>query len=158
MKIGVLSDTHLKRVTDEFEALYRKHLSDKDLIVHAGDVVSLEIVEYLRQKSFHGVSGNMDPPEVQMVLPSKKIVDIGPYKIGLIHGWGPAGGLEERVWAQFRNVDVIVFGHSHHPVNLLREGVLVFNPGTATGYSSRGVHSFGVLDLGDTIRGEIIAL
>lgn len=158
MKIGVLSDTHLKRITDEFETLYKKYLADKDIVLHAGDVVSLEIVEYLGRKRFHGVRGNMDPLEVQGVLPSKKIVEVGPYRIGLIHGWGPAGGLEGRVLSQFREVDVIVFGHSHHPVNLIREGVLLFNPGTATGYSPGGHHTLGVLDLGETVRGEIIEL
>jgi putative phosphoesterase len=60
--------------------------------------------------------------------------------------------------AQFSNVDVIVYGHSHKPVNHIVQGVLLFNPGTASGYSSSGVHSIGILECGDTVKGEIIQL
>jgi len=50
MKIGVLSDTHRGGVTKKFREIYDKYLSDKDLILHAGDVVSTEIVDFLSQK------------------------------------------------------------------------------------------------------------
>ena len=158
MKIGVLSDTHLDRVTEGFREIYDKYLSDKDLILHAGDIVSTDIVDFLRRKEFHGVCGNMDPSNVQRVLPSKKIIKIGRYRIGLIHGWGISSGLEDRIRSEFREVDVIIYGHSHQAVNYERHGILFFNPGTATGYSSSAFHSIGVLELDDTIRGEIIEL
>ena len=158
MKIGVLSDTHLGRVTREFKRIYDRYLSDKDLILHAGDITSTVIVDFLGRKNFHGVYGNMDPLDVRERLPEKEIIELGPYRLGLIHGGGPSAGLEDLVWSEFQNVDVIVFGHSHNAVNYLRDGVLVFNPGTATGFSSLGIHSIGVLELGDTIRGEIITL
>jgi len=133
-------------------------LSDKDVILHAGDIVSTEIVDFLSRKEFHGVHGNMDPPEVKELLPSKKVIELGPYRLGLIHGWGPSAGLGDRIWSEFQRVDVIVYGHSHHAANHIREGVLLFNPGTATGFSSSGIHTIGVLELDDTIRGEIISL
>jgi len=158
MKIGVISDTHLRGITGDFREIYDKYLSDKDVILHAGDFVSTDVVDFLSKKEFHGVRGNMDPVEVKVMLPSKKIVEIGNYRIGLIHGWGPSSGLEDRIWPEFRGVDVIVYGHSHHAVNYVREGVLVFNPGTATGFSSNGTHSIGAFELGDTIRGEIIRI
>lgn len=158
MTIGVISDTHLGRVTREFEQIYDRYLSDKDLILHAGDITSTVIVDFLSRKDFHGVYGNMDPYDVRDMLPDKKVIELGPYRLGLIHGGGPATGLEERVWSEFQNVDVIVYGHSHKAVNHIREGVLVFNPGTATGFSSSGIHSIGILELDDTIHGEIIVL
>jgi hypothetical protein len=67
-------------------------------------------------------------------------------------------GLEERIWGEFQNVDVIVYGHSHHNANHLRDNVLLFNPGTATGYSSSGTHSIGILELDQRIRGKIITV
>ncbi|MBW1703875.1 MAG: metallophosphoesterase family protein [Deltaproteobacteria bacterium] len=158
MKIGVISDTHLGRVTREFEQIYDRYLSDKDLVLHAGDITSAVIVDFLRRKDFHGVYGNMDPYDVRDMLPDKKVIELGPYRLGLIHGGGPSAGLEERVWSEFQNVDVIVYGHSHKAVNHIRDGVLVFNPGTATGFSSSGIHSIGILELDDTIHGEIIRL
>ncbi len=156
IKIGVLSDTHLHGVTREFREIYDKYLSDKDIILHAGDLVSTDIVDFLSGKDFHGVYGNMDPVEVKELLPAKKIIELGPYRLGITHGWGSSVGLEGRIRPEFQNVDVIVYGHSHHPVNHVKEGVLLFNPGTATGFSSDGTHTIGILELGDTIHGDII--
>ena len=158
IKIGVLSDTHLYRVSLELKEIYKKHLTDMDFVLHAGDVCSLDIVEFLEKHNFHGVSGNMDPLEVKAKLPDKKIVEIGPYKIGLIHGWGSPEGLEDRVFGEFTGVDVIVFGHSHRALCQKKEGVLLFNPGTATGPSLKDGHSIGILELTDQISGRIIRL
>ena len=158
MKIGVLSDTHLHEVSKEFAEIYDKYLSDKEMILHAGDVVSPEVLDFLNAKDFHGVYGNMDPLEVKRLLPERKVVNLAGYRIGIIHGWGRSDGLEDRILPLFHNVDVIVYGHSHVASNYARDGILLFNPGTATGYSSSGEHSIGVLELGDTVRGEIITL
>jgi hypothetical protein len=59
---------------------------------------------------------------------------------------------------QFPDVDVIVYGHSHRPVNHIRNGILCFNPGTATGFSRNGEHTIGILELGDTLRGRIVVV
>jgi len=158
MKIGVLSDTHLHQVTGEFVGIYDRYLSDMDLILHAGDVVSPEIIDFLNAKDFHGVCGNMDSKAVKRLLPEKKVIHSSGYKIGLIHGWGRSDGLEDRIRPLFQQVDVIVYGHSHIASNHVKNGILFFNPGTATGYSASGEHSIGVLELGETVRGEIIDL
>ena len=158
MKIGVLSDTHLYQVTPKFADIYRTYLSDADMILHAGDVVSPDIVAFLEKNVFHGVQGNMDPLEVKALLPDKKIVAVGRHRLGIIHGWGSANGLEDRIFPLFPNVDVIIYGHSHIAANHVRAGVLFFNPGTATGYSASGVHSIGILEVGDAVQGRIITI
>jgi putative phosphoesterase len=135
-----------------------KYLSDKDVILHAGDVVSPDIIHFLNAKNFHGVYGNMDPREVKQFLPDKKVINLGDYRIGLIHGWGGSDGLEDRILPLFNGVDVITYGHSHLASNHIRDGVLFFNPGTATGYCSSGAHTIGVLELGDAIQGKIITV
>jgi putative phosphoesterase len=156
MRIGVLSDTHLARVTGSFRDIFEQFLLDVDAILHAGDFVSAEIVTFLKRKNFYGVYGNMDPIEVRKMLPGKTLVGLAGYRVGLIHGWGPSGGLEERIWAEFDRPDVIVYGHSHRAANHMRDGVLFFNPGTATGFTSSKVHSIGLLELDDGIHGEIV--
>ena len=158
MKIGVLSDTHLHRLTRDFRDILDQYLWDVDLIFHAGDFVSAEIVEFLSRKNFHGVHGNMDPIEVKEILPEKKRVQVGPYRIGLIHGDGPSTGLEERIQFEFQNVDAIVYGHSHRAANHVKDGILFFNPGTATGFSFSKYHSVGILEVSETLRGEIIPI
>ena len=158
MRIGVLSDTHLHRVSRDLREIMDHHLSQVDVLFHVGDYTSPVVMEFLSSKNFHGVYGNMDPLGIRAVLPEKKIVELGGFRFGLIHGWGSSAGLEEKVLGQFTDVDVIVYGHSHKPMNDVVQGVLLFNPGTASGYSSYGVHSIGILECGDTVKGEIIDL
>jgi putative phosphoesterase len=128
-----------------------------DAILHAGDYVSAAVVDFLGKWPFHGVHGNMDCGEIKERLPRKQIVTFGEHRIGLIHGWGSAGGLEERIAVGFEGVEVIVYGHSHRPANHLREGVLMFNPGSTTGPFLGGDHSFGILELDDRVRGRIVS-
>lgn len=154
--IGVLSDTHLRQVTRDFLHIFEHYLGDTDLILHAGDVVSPDIIDLLSAGAFQGVAGNMDPPILRESLPEKKIIQVAGYRVGLIHGWGSPEGLEDRIGPLFGQVDVIVYGHSHVAANHSRNGILFFNPGTATGYSPSGEHSIGILELGETIRGRII--
>jgi putative phosphoesterase len=158
MRIGVLSDTHLRRVGRDFKIIYDQYLRDVDIILHAGDFTASDVVVFLSKKPFHGVQGNMDSLEVKVSLPEKKVIEVGGYRIGLIHGWGSSEGLEERITGEFHGVDAIVFGHSHKPANHLREGILFFNPGTTTGFSSKGIHTLGILECSDVLHGEIIAI
>jgi putative phosphoesterase len=158
IRIGVISDTHLLRVSRDLKYIFETYLADKDLILHAGDIVSEEVIDFFQGRALHAVFGNMDPFEVQRRLPAKSVVEAGAYRIGLIHGWGPSAGLEDRIAAEFTDVDIVVYGHSHDAANHLRSGVLFFNPGTATGYAASGIHSIGILELDDGIAGEIIPL
>ena len=55
-------------------------------------------------------------------------------------------------------MDVIVFGHSHSPVNELRDGILFFNPGSPTDKIFAKYNSYGILTINKEIKGEIIRL
>jgi hypothetical protein len=57
VKIGVISDTHLREVSSALMDIYESYFSDVEMIFHAGDLVSLEIAEYLSQKPLHVVQG-----------------------------------------------------------------------------------------------------
>ena len=157
LKIGVLSDTHLTRVNRDFERVYAEQFSGVDIILHAGDFVSPEIVEFFSTDNFHGVHGNMDTDEVREMLPFKKVLNLDIHRIGLIHGWGAPNGLEDRIKAEFENVNIVVYGHSHHRANHIRDGILFFNPGSAFGPSRFGQNSIGILEVNDTdVKGTII--
>jgi putative phosphoesterase len=155
-KIGILSDTHLKRLNDKLEEIYRKYLFDMDIVIHAGDYVSVDVVEFLNRDNFHGVQGNMDSYEVRQILPDKKVIEVGSHRIGIIHGWGSKDGLEEKIRNEFKEVDIIVYGHSHSAANHVKDGILFFNPGTAIGYSTSGPHTIGILEIDDIVKGKIV--
>jgi putative phosphoesterase len=151
MRIGVLSDTHVRSVDDVPQQILAA-LDEVDLIVHSGDFVTKAVLDGLKQLGeVRAVRGNMDSEELKRLLPEKDLLTIEGKRIGIIHGWGAPFGIEDRVRGRFDDVDIIIFGHSHHARNKTKEGVLFFNPG-------RAQDSFGILTIDEEVRGEIIKL
>jgi putative phosphoesterase len=147
--IGVLSDTHARSLA-EISPRILDTFSGVDLIVHAGDLVSRSVLDGLKRlKEVRAVRGNMDSYDLALLLPQKELLYVGGRRIGITHGTGSPFGIVKRVRAMFEEVDVIIYGHSHTAQNKVVDGVLFFNPGTAR-------RSFGLLTIGDEIRGEII--
>lgn len=158
MKIVVLSDSHTDSI-DSLPSRILDELSGADLIVHAGDYTGTKLVEELRRRgNFKGVHGNMDPPEIKQQLPAVETVVVGGLRIGVNHPseGGMVFGIEERVGAKFRDVDAIIFGHTHRTKNEHRNGVLYFNPGSATGTFPATAKTFGIITVGKEMRGEIL--
>jgi putative phosphoesterase len=154
MKIGVLSDTHLNQVTPALEKIMAECFRDIDLLIHAGDMVGLAVYRFLTALPLEAVQGNMDEFPLRKELPYKKTLHLGGFRIGLLHGWGSALGLEERVRREFPEADAIVYGHSHIPANHWSGGQFFFNPGSTFGSGRRP--TVGLLQLGSQLTGEII--
>jgi putative phosphoesterase len=133
--IGVISDTHIRRSEGPLERLLTGQLADADVIIHAGDHSEPAVVDYLEfidQRDYYGVAGNMDAGVLSSRLPPTRVVELGGVTFGIVHGWGSALGMENRVASAFSIVpDVIVFGHSHHSLVEQRGGLLLVNPGSA---------------------------
>ena len=128
-----------------------------DLILHAGDLISLQVLEAFKGKEVIAVAGNNDPPEVREKLPVKEIISIHHFKIGLTHGWGFPVSPERKLTPLFKGVDCIVFGHSHWAANHRTNGVLYFNPGSFSGgILALWRRSIGLLTIDREIRGHII--
>jgi hypothetical protein len=160
MKVGVLSDTHLREPSDQFIKAVERVFGEVKHILHCGDYVDPSIIEALQARGWEviGVAGNMDSHSIHRMLPSKRKVTLGGRTIGIIHGWGPPQGLEEKVVQSFDDVDVVVFGHTHRPFWGRVRGVWVLNPGAACGWGSPKGPSAGILDLDDGVEGRIISL
>jgi len=160
VKLCVISDTH----TDSIDNLPRRvldELSGADMIIHAGDFTTKPLVDALRKIGpFRGVYGNIDGPDVRKELPAIDTLQAGDFIIGLNH---PAEGgspvtLEQRLRPKFPGVQAIIHGHSHRTKNDFRDGVLWFNPGSATGTFPATKKTYGILMVDKEIRGEIITL
>jgi len=158
MKIGVISDTHLTASDDRLEKIVGDHFQDVDVILHAGDIVDLEVLDAFGDRKVYAVSGNMDPDPVRQLFPEKRVLKIEGRRIGLIHGWGSPNGLEEKILQEFEDVACIVYGHTHRAVNEMRDGVLFFNPGSPTDRRFAKHNSVGILEIGEEIVGTIIDL
>jgi uncharacterized protein len=131
--IGVISDTH-GLLRDEAVA----ELRGCDLILHAGDVGNLGIIERLaRIAPVRAVRGNTDDDATVQALPETDVIDLTSPNGGVsTDGRGPLAYLMhghreldlDPVAAGFR---VLVHGHTHEPLVSERDGVLFFNPGSA---------------------------
>jgi len=149
LKIGVISDTHVRTV-DEIPEKIRQALVEVDLIVHAGDFTARAVLDGLKTiGDVKAVAGNMDSVEIKGLLPLQELFVINGKKIGLIHGWGGPWGIADRIRDKFADVDLIIYGHSHQSRKQFIRGSLLFNPGRAR-------DSFGLITIGDEIKAEII--
>jgi putative phosphoesterase len=148
----VLADTHLQgtslrpgRRARLLDALWSR-LAGADAILHAGDLLDASVLELLGETApVHAVLGNNDRSLVGL-LPLTRLVEIGGVPIGMIHDSGPAKGRARRMRRRFPECDVVVFGHSHAPVNEIGEdGQILFNPGSPTQRRAQPIHTIGEL-------------
>jgi putative phosphoesterase len=158
MKIGVISDTHLHNYSLELKRIVDTYFGDVDMVMHAGDIVEMEVLDAFLTKKIEVVAGNMDPASVRNHFPVKKIIKVEAFKIGLIHGWGSPVGLENRISNEFTEIDCLVYGHTHYPVNQIINGVLFFNPGSATEKRFTKRNTVGILEISERIMGKLIEI
>ncbi|ODA39398.1 metallophosphoesterase family protein [Desulfosporosinus sp. BG] len=148
MRIAVLSDTHL-RVGKSLPRFVWEHLTEVDMIIHAGDLTHMGLLEELASIApVRAVRGNCDGWDVS--LPDRDVIECGAWKIGLVHGnVGKGNSTPDRAYAEFKEtpVNLIVFGHSHTPFMEWRNGILLFNPGSPTDKRREPQYSFGLLDI-----------
>lgn len=158
IKIGVISDTHLDGYDDKMQRKVAEHFSDADIILHAGDMVDLNVLKMFGEKEVKAVCGNMDNYSVREKYPDHQLFDIKGFKFLLIHGWGSPLGLEEKISGQFSDVDCVVYGHTHKPVNHIKGNVMYFNPGSAVDRYFNSSRTIGILEIDKKITGRIISL
>jgi putative phosphoesterase len=157
MKVAVISDTHLAHPTEPFRCHIETFFGDAGIMLHAGDMTSSSVFDYLSNWDLRAVRGNMDDHDLRAALPEKRIETIAGIRIGIIHGWGSPDGIEDRVRDSFSDVDIIVFGHSHMPAKMTNRGIILFNPGSYRGgYARKG--SVGIIEVSENISFHHLAV
>lgn len=158
--VGILSDTHLSKITEPFKTLARTAFDDCDHIIHAGDLTSKAILEIFAGKVIHAVHGNMCSAETMKDLPHMKSIEIEGHTIGLCHGAGPRHNIEERMWALFPEAGCIIYGHTHQAVCHRMGGILFINPGSFQCTSAHGAPaSYAKMEITRTaIKAQLLTL
>jgi uncharacterized protein len=106
-----------------------------DVVIHAGDWVSVELLDALeaRARRLVGVFGNNDGPPLRARLPEVARVELAGVRFAVVHETGAAAGREQRCARAYPDADVLVFGHSHIPWDTTAEnGLRLLNPGSPT--------------------------
>jgi hypothetical protein len=90
----------------------------------------------------------MDQEAVKKKYPVKQVLDILGHRVGLMHGAGAPFNLLTLLKEAFKEdeCDLIIFGHSHKPMNEKIDGILFFNPGSATDPAA-AYNSYGIIEL-----------
>ena len=120
--IGLISDTHGLLRPEVAPAL-----AGADLILHAGDIDTLEVLEQLRSLApVVAVRGNNDEGDWATAIPETQVTQVGSVRIYMLHDLNDID--VSPVAAGFQ---VVVSGHTHQPAIDRRDGVLFVNPGSA---------------------------
>jgi len=150
MKIGIISDTHIPATRHKLSAELLHALEGCDMIIHAGDIIELWVLEDLKKISkVEAVCGNMDSRKVRSSLPEKKTLNLEGKKICLMHGYGNPVILVKTLKNELlsQKPDIIIFGHSHKAMNESIDGVLFFNPGSPTDTVFAPYRSYGTIEI-----------
>lgn len=157
MKIAVLADTHIPKRAKALPASAWKIISEADAIIHAGDIVSENFLSSLKEIApLYAVLGNND---LELSLPEKLEIEIEKVKIAIVHDSGQSKGRATRMKRLFPQADIVIFGHSHIPMNTTEDGQLLFNPGSPTDRRMQPKFTMGMLTLSNgKHHAEIIEL
>jgi hypothetical protein len=131
----LVSDTHVPKRARELPAQVWAAVESVDVVVHAGDWVSTELLDAFERRSRRlvAVYGNNDGPELRRRLPEIANVTLAGVRFAVVHETGTAKGRNERAEALFPDSDVLVFGHSHIPWDTTSpRGLRLLNPGSPT--------------------------
>ncbi len=159
MKVGIISDTHVPGAAPSLPPAVFEIFRGVDLILHAGDIVELSVLDELRAIApVEAVAGNMDGLEAHQKLPSKKVLSLGKFSIGLIHGKYKIDIQKEMIRKEFDKVDLVVYGHSHTPFWGKVGDTLFLNPGSPTDNKHAPFHSVAILTVDEDLTAEIIRI
>ena len=152
MRVAVLSDTHGPRRWKSCPPQVAAHLRSADLILHAGDVCIAPVLDELAQYApVHVVIGNNDGPDVAAwgATPTASLALDG-LPVAMVHDSGAAAGRLGRMRRTFPEARLVVFGHSHIPLDeTADDGFRIFNPGSPTDRRRMPDGTMGLLDIAD---------
>lgn len=181
LTLGVIADTHIpdrsRRLPPQVLAVFLQ--AEVAHILHAGDISLPGVLRELGQVApVTAVRGNRDWFGFRG-LPLSRTLTFEDVSIGLTHGhggWrsyivdkfnylrkGPLAfqDIKERAISLLPSeVNVVVFGHTHSPMNQVEKGQLIFNPGSPCCPVPRhALPSVGLLTIdGDRVVGNIVSL
>ncbi|XP_030316218.1 vacuolar protein sorting-associated protein 29 [Calypte anna] len=154
MLVLVLGDLHIPQRCSGLPGKFKKLLVPGKIqhILCTGNLCTKETYDYLRTLAgdVHVVKGDSEC----LNYPEEKVVTVGQFRIGLIHGhqvipWGDVASLA--LLQRQMDVDILISGHTHRFEAFEHENKFYINPGSATGaYSALEkniIPSFVLMDI-----------
>ena len=132
----VVGDMFVPQRSQDIDPQFKTILIPNKLqhVLSLGNIGSRESYDWLKSLSndFHSVKGDFDEGD----MPEKKIVTIGEFKIGMIHGhqilpWGNTESLS--AIQRELDCDILLSGNTHEVNVKVLENKLYINPGSISG-------------------------
>ena len=160
MQVIVLADTHAPRRWRACPPRVAEQLRGADLILHAGDVCTAAVLAELAQYApVVAVLGNNDGQDVARWGAAETAeLELEGLRVAMVHDTGPAVGRLARMRRRFAGADLVVFGHSHIPLDQSGFGLRIFNPGSPTDRRREPHGTLGVLRIesGSLVQATIV--
>lgn len=149
MLVVVVSDTHAPSRWRGLPPELLPALELADAVLHAGDVCVPHVLDELAGYApVHAVAGNNDGPDVAAWgAAGTWEAEWGGVRLAMIHDAGARQGRAARLRRRFPDADLVVFGHSHLPLDDREGEVHLFNPGSLTDPRRHPWPSYGILEL-----------
>ena len=158
-RLLLLADTHLPARARDLPAEVWRAVEEADVGDHAGDWVDVRLLDELETRAARLVAcwGNNDHGELRERLPEVARVEVEGLRLGVVHETGQAKGREERMQATYRDLDVLVFGHSHIPWDTVTAtGLRLLNPGSPTDRRRQPHCTYMTATVEDGRLGEVV--
>ena len=160
----MLADTHAPRRWRSCPPAVARRLEGVDLILHAGDVCTAAVLDELAAFApVRAVLGNNDTADVaEWGAPETLTLDLDGLPAAMVHDAGPASGRLRRLRRRFPDARLVLYGHSHIPLDTADEdlGLRAFNPGSPTDRRRQPRGTMGLLrvDGGRLVAARIVAV
>jgi uncharacterized protein len=160
VRVVTLADTHGPRRWRSCPPRVASYLRQADLILHAGDVCTAAVLDELAEYApVRVVLGNNDGPDVAAWgAPEVAEFAVGGLRVAMLHDSGQATGRARRMRRRFPDAGLVVFGHSHIPLDQCDYGLRLFNPGSPTDRRRQPHGTLGVLCIedGNLVQASIV--
>ena len=166
MRIGLISDTHMPRRWKTLPPVVFELFSTCDVILHSGDVGELWVLDQLSESApVIAVHGNDETDEATAALPFLQTLMFDGHRIVLTHSHHPdhATEMEKRkddTWIpklQYRanfgtahGAKIVISGHTHIPMQVTHDDVLLVNPGaiaSGSGWTKQSLQTVAIMML-----------
>ncbi len=143
MIVGIISDTHGRVPAEVYK--YFKHT---DRIIHAGDIGNQQVITELETLApVIAVYGNVDGFPLVSNLERIHFFSLENKKICLTHIVSTPKVFSYELFKMNREVDIVVFGHTHIAEKTEYNNVLFVNPGSASYPKYGKQRSVALMDL-----------
>lgn len=153
LRIGVVSDTHKDL---SLAKIAIKDMGKVDLLLHAGDHYkdALILAQEFKVET-KAVIGNCD---YALSNPAEDIFELAGYKFLLTHGhqYGVKTKLDRLYYKGLElGVDIVVFGHTHVPLNVVEGNIQLLNPGSLSLPRGNSKPSYAIIECYPELKIEI---